>query len=67
MTGRTRILSRASIGARNVIKGTARDNNHIAFCPAATLQVVGARLNPVRARRWRYAARQSRSTQPATL
>src|SRR5712671_4185996 len=33
------------IGASNVIKGTARDNNHIGFA-GATLQVVGARLNP---------------------
>src|SRR5258707_9643122 len=33
------------IGASNVIKGTARDNNHIAFA-GATLQVVGAKLNP---------------------
>jgi iron(III) transport system ATP-binding protein len=28
-----------------VIKGTARDSNHIAFA-GATLQVVGAKLNP---------------------
>jgi iron(III) transport system ATP-binding protein len=33
------------IGASNVIKGTARDNNHIAFA-GATLQVVGAKLTP---------------------
>jgi iron(III) transport system ATP-binding protein len=33
------------IGASNVIKGTARDSNHIAFA-GATLQVVGAKLNP---------------------
>jgi iron(III) transport system ATP-binding protein len=31
------------IGASNVIKGTARDENHVAFA-GATLQVVGARL-----------------------
>ena len=33
------------IGASNVIKGTARDGNHIAFA-GATLQVVGAKLKP---------------------
>src|SRR6266566_498654 len=33
------------IGASNVIKGTARDNNHISFA-GATLQVVGAKLTP---------------------
>ncbi len=33
------------IGASNVIKGTARDGNHVA-CAGATLQVVGAKLNP---------------------
>jgi iron(III) transport system ATP-binding protein len=33
------------IGASNVIKGTARDSNHIAFA-GATLQVVGAKLTP---------------------
>ena len=33
------------IGASNVIKGTARNSNHIAFA-GATLQVVGAKLNP---------------------
>ncbi|MEA2795227.1 MAG: iron(III) transport system ATP-binding protein [Bradyrhizobium sp.] len=33
------------IGASNVIKGTARDGNHVAFA-GATLQVVGAKLNP---------------------
>jgi len=33
------------IGASNVIKGTARDSDHIAFA-GATLQVVGAKLNP---------------------
>jgi iron(III) transport system ATP-binding protein len=32
------------IGASNVIKGTARDENHIAFS-GSTLQVVGAKLN----------------------
>jgi iron(III) transport system ATP-binding protein len=31
------------IGSSNVIKGTARDANHIAFC-GATLRVVGAKL-----------------------
>ncbi|HET6839289.1 MAG TPA: ABC transporter ATP-binding protein [Bradyrhizobium sp.] len=31
------------IGASNVIKGTARDHNHVSFC-GATLQVVGAKL-----------------------
>jgi iron(III) transport system ATP-binding protein len=33
------------IGASNVINGTARDGNHISF-GGATLQVVGAKLNP---------------------
>jgi iron(III) transport system ATP-binding protein len=33
------------IGASNVIKGEARDANHISFA-GATLQVVGAKLNP---------------------
>jgi iron(III) transport system ATP-binding protein len=33
------------IGASNVIKGTARDGNHVAFA-GATLQVVGAKLTP---------------------
>jgi iron(III) transport system ATP-binding protein len=33
------------IGASNVIRGIARDQNHIAFA-GATLQVVGAKLNP---------------------
>jgi iron(III) transport system ATP-binding protein len=33
------------IGASNVIKGTARDESHIAFS-GATLRVVGAKLNP---------------------
>ena len=33
------------IGASNVIHGTARDHNHISFA-GATLQVVGAKLNP---------------------
>lgn len=33
------------IGASNVIKGTARDENHVAFS-GATLQVVGAKLTP---------------------
>src|SRR5438876_5185268 len=33
------------IGASNVIKGTARDNNHISFA-GATLRVVGVKLNP---------------------
>ena len=33
------------IGASNVIKGIARDANHIAFA-GATLQVVGAKLDP---------------------
>jgi iron(III) transport system ATP-binding protein len=33
------------IGASNVISGTARDHNHISFA-GATLQVVGAKLNP---------------------
>jgi iron(III) transport system ATP-binding protein len=33
------------IGASNVIKGTARDDNHVSFS-GATLQVVGARLTP---------------------
>jgi iron(III) transport system ATP-binding protein len=33
------------IGASNVIKGTARDDNHVAFA-GATLRVVGAKLNP---------------------
>jgi iron(III) transport system ATP-binding protein len=33
------------IGASNVIKGEARDANHIAFA-GTTLQVVGAKLNP---------------------
>ncbi len=33
------------IGASNVIKGEARDDNHISFA-GATLQVVGAKLNP---------------------
>jgi iron(III) transport system ATP-binding protein len=33
------------IGASNVIKGEARDGNHVAFS-GATLQVVGAKLNP---------------------
>src|SRR5476651_2757343 len=33
------------IGASNVIKGTARDKNHISFA-GATLQVVGAKLSP---------------------
>jgi len=33
------------IGASNVIKGEARDDNHIAFA-GATLQVVGAKLRP---------------------
>jgi iron(III) transport system ATP-binding protein len=33
------------IGASNVIKGVARDSNHISFA-GATLQVVGATLNP---------------------
>src|SRR4030088_434429 len=33
------------IGASNVIKGTARDDNHVSFA-GATLQVVGAKLNP---------------------
>src|SRR5947199_6381914 len=33
------------IGASNVIKGVARDDNHIAFA-GATLRVVGAKLNP---------------------
>jgi iron(III) transport system ATP-binding protein len=32
------------IGASNVIKGTARDENHVSFA-GATLQVVGARLS----------------------
>jgi iron(III) transport system ATP-binding protein len=32
------------IGASNVLKGTARDENHISFS-GATLQVVGAKLN----------------------
>jgi iron(III) transport system ATP-binding protein len=33
------------IGASNVIKGTARDDNHVSFA-GATLKVVGAKLNP---------------------
>jgi iron(III) transport system ATP-binding protein len=33
------------IGASNVIKGTARDGNHVSFA-GATLQVVGAKLTP---------------------
>ena len=33
------------IGASNVIKGTARDTNHVVFA-GATLQVVGAKLEP---------------------
>ena len=33
------------IGASNVIHGTARDHNHISFA-GATLQVVGAKLDP---------------------
>ncbi len=33
------------IGASNVIKGNARDANHVAFA-GATLQVVGAKLDP---------------------
>ena len=33
------------IGASNVIKGVARDENHVAFA-GATLRVVGAKLNP---------------------
>jgi len=33
------------IGASNVIKGTARDENHIAFS-GASLRVVGAKLTP---------------------
>jgi iron(III) transport system ATP-binding protein len=33
------------IGASNVVKGTARDNNHISFA-GATLQVVGVKLTP---------------------
>jgi iron(III) transport system ATP-binding protein len=33
------------IGASNVIKGTARDDNHVAFA-GSTLQVVGTRLKP---------------------
>jgi iron(III) transport system ATP-binding protein len=33
------------IGASNVIKGIARDGNHVAFA-GATLQVVGAKLTP---------------------
>src|SRR6266516_2685206 len=33
------------IGASNVIKGTARDENHVEFA-GATLQVVGVKLNP---------------------
>jgi iron(III) transport system ATP-binding protein len=33
------------IGASNVIRGTARDENHVAFS-GATLQVVGAKLTP---------------------
>jgi iron(III) transport system ATP-binding protein len=33
------------IGASNVIKGTARDDNHVAFADA-TLRVVGAKLTP---------------------
>jgi iron(III) transport system ATP-binding protein len=33
------------IGASNVIKGTARDENHVAFS-GATLRVVGAKLTP---------------------
>ena len=33
------------IGASNVIRGIARDQNHIAFA-GVTLQVVGAKLNP---------------------
>jgi iron(III) transport system ATP-binding protein len=33
------------IGASNVIKGTARDDHHVSFS-GATLQVVGAKLNP---------------------
>jgi iron(III) transport system ATP-binding protein len=33
------------IGASNVIKGIARDANHISFA-GASLQVVGAKLNP---------------------
>jgi iron(III) transport system ATP-binding protein len=33
------------IGASNVIKGTARDGNHVAFA-GATLRVVGAKLSP---------------------
>jgi iron(III) transport system ATP-binding protein len=33
------------IGASNVIKGTARDDRHIAFA-GASLQVVGAKLEP---------------------
>src|SRR3989440_4216761 len=33
------------IGASNVIKGTARDSNHISFA-GAILQVVGAKLTP---------------------
>jgi len=33
------------IGASNVIKGIARDGNHLAFA-GATLQVVGAKLSP---------------------
>jgi iron(III) transport system ATP-binding protein len=33
------------IGASNVIKGTARDDNHVAFA-GATLRVVGAKLTP---------------------
>ena len=33
------------IGASNVLKGTALDGNHVSFA-GATLQVVGAKLNP---------------------
>jgi iron(III) transport system ATP-binding protein len=33
------------IGASNVIKGEARDENHVAFA-GSTLQVVGAKLTP---------------------
>ena len=43
------------IGASNVIKGTARDDNHIAFA-GATLQVVGAKLTPARTPRSRSAS-----------
>ena len=40
------------IGASNVIKGTARDANHVSFA-GATLQVVGAKLTPGQKRRGR--------------